>query len=104
MARLLLLLFLLPCATPGPTDNSSWSAGPRNATHGLPGADSPLLRSLYVLGAFCGLAVFYFLIRACRLKRQQQRRYGLLNNMEEHTEMDSLDSEDETGFKTRNLR
>lgn len=40
----------------------------------------------------------------CRLKKPQRRRYGLLTNKEEHEEMVSLDSEEETVFETRNLR
>lgn len=40
----------------------------------------------------------------CRLKKPQRRRYGLLTNKEEHEEMASLDSEEETVFETRNLR
>lgn len=41
----------------------------------------------------------------CRLKKPQRRRYGLLANTEDPTEMASLDSGDEeTVFETRNLR
>lgn len=40
----------------------------------------------------------------CRLKKTQRRRYGLLTNTDEHEEMASLDSEEETVFETRNLR
>lgn len=40
----------------------------------------------------------------CRLKKPQRRRYGLLTNTEEHEEMASQDSEEETVFETRNLR
>lgn len=39
-----------------------------------------------------------------RLKKPQRRRYGLLTNTEEHDEMASQDSEEETVFETRNLR
>lgn len=38
------------------------------------------------------------------LKKPQRRRYGLLTNTEEHEEMASQDSEEETVFETRNLR
>lgn len=41
---------------------------------------------------------------ASRLKKPQQRRYGLLANTEDPTEMASLDSDEETVFETRNLR
>lgn len=41
---------------------------------------------------------------SCRLKKPQRKRYGLLTNTEEHEEMASLDSEEETVFETRNLR
>lgn len=41
---------------------------------------------------------------ACRLKKPQRRRYGLLANTEDPTEMASLDSDEGTVFETRNLR
>lgn len=41
---------------------------------------------------------------ASRLKKPQWRRYGLLTNTEDPTEMASLDSDEETVFGTRNLR
>lgn len=39
-----------------------------------------------------------------RLKKPQRRRYGLLTNTEEHDEIASQNSEEETVFETRNLR
>ncbi|XP_057565427.1 protein FAM174C [Hippopotamus amphibius kiboko] len=94
-------LSLLPAAT-----NGSQPGAPHNSTHarppGAPG--SPLLRSLYVVLGFTVLAVLYFLIRTFRLKKSQRRRYGLLANTEDPTEMASLDSDEETVFETRNLR
>lgn len=63
-----------------------------------------LLRLFYVITGLSGLISLYFLIRAFRLKKPQRRRYGLLTNKEEHEEMVSLDSEEETVFETRNLR
>lgn len=39
-----------------------------------------------------------------RLKKPQRRRYGLLANTEDPTEMASLDSDEETVFESRNLR
>lgn len=41
---------------------------------------------------------------ACRLKKPQRRRYGLLANTDDPTEMASLDSDEEIVFETRNLR
>lgn len=41
---------------------------------------------------------------AFRLKKPQRRRYGLLANTEDPTEMTSMDSDEETVFETRNLR
>lgn len=38
------------------------------------------------------------------LKKPQRRRYGLLANTEDPTEMASLDSDEETVFESRNLR
>ncbi|KAM9732117.1 protein FAM174C isoform 1-T1 [Dama dama] len=86
--------------------NGSQPAAPHNNTHprppGSPG--SPLLRSLYVVTGLIVLAALYFLIRAFRLKKPQRRRYGLLANTEDPTEMTSMDSDEETVFETRNLR
>lgn len=99
-----------PAPSPSPqpaTTNGSQPDEPHNRTHaGVPGAQgSALLRSFYVLTGLCGLAALYFLIRAFRLKKPQRRRYGLLANTEDPTEMASLDSGDEeTVFETRNLR
>lgn len=41
---------------------------------------------------------------ASRLKKPQRRRYGLLANTDDPTEMASLNSDEETIFETRNLR
>ncbi|CAO2641475.1 Protein FAM174C [Lemmus lemmus] len=102
---LLLLLLLLPCSIPGSAENSSWPAVPRNYTHGGPSGTGPtLLRLFYVITGLSALISLYFLIRAFRLKKPQRRRYGLLTNKEEHEDMASLDSEEETVFETRNLR
>lgn len=65
--RVMLLLLLLPCATPGSAENSSLPAGPRNYTSGgLPDTGSALLRLFYVVTGLCGLISLYFLIRAFR--------------------------------------
>ncbi|KAB1259571.1 putative membrane protein C19orf24 [Camelus dromedarius] len=87
---------------------TNWShpGAPHNSTHprppGSPG--SPLLRSLFVVTGLIGLALLYFLIRAFRLRKPQRRRYGLLANTEDPTDVASLDSDEETVFETRNLR
>ncbi|XP_010600156.1 protein FAM174C [Loxodonta africana] len=94
-------------ATPPPSPavtNASQPGSPHNGTHPLSSPGSPLLRSFYVLTGLSGLAALYFLIRAFRLKKPQRRRYGLLANAEDSTEMASLDSDEETVFETRNLR
>ncbi|GAB1295332.1 Protein FAM174C [Apodemus speciosus] len=105
MARRVLLLLLLRYATPGSAENSSFPALPRNHTSGgLPDTGSAVLRLFYVITGLCGLISVYFLIRAFRLKKPQRRRYGLLTNTEEHEEIASQDSEEETVFETRNLR
>ncbi|XP_035141156.2 protein FAM174C isoform X1 [Callithrix jacchus] len=118
---LLLLLAALPCGAeealpprpaqatlspPPAVTNGSQPGGPYNSTHARPPgtSGSPLLRSLYVVMGFCGLAVLYFLIREFRLKKPQRRRYGLLANTEDPTETASLDSDEETVFESRNLR
>lgn len=41
---------------------------------------------------------------ACRLKKPQRRRYGLLADTDDPTEMVSLDSDEEIVFETRTLR
>lgn len=65
--RMLLLLLLLRCATPGSAENSSWPAVAHNHTSGgLPDTGSPLLRLFYVITGLCGLISLYFLIRAFR--------------------------------------
>ncbi|XP_036898242.1 protein FAM174C isoform X2 [Sturnira hondurensis] len=86
--------------------NGSQLAAPHNSTHPqLPGSlGSQLLRSLYVLIGFTGLATLYFLIRAFRLRKPQRRSYGLLANNEDPTEMAFLGSDEETVFDTRNWR
>uniref|UniRef100_A0A2K5PF69 Family with sequence similarity 174 member C n=3 Tax=Cebinae TaxID=38070 RepID=A0A2K5PF69_CEBIM len=91
---------------PPAVTNGSQPGGPHNSTHARPPgtSGSALLRSLYVIMGFCGLAVLYFLIREFRLKKPQRRRYGLLANTEDPTETASLDSDEETVFESRNLR
>uniref|UniRef100_A0A2K5I1P4 Uncharacterized protein n=1 Tax=Colobus angolensis palliatus TaxID=336983 RepID=A0A2K5I1P4_COLAP len=86
--------------------NGSQPGAPHNSTHAGPPVSpgSAVKRSFYVILGFCGLAVLYFLIRAFRLKKPQRRRYGLLANTEDPTEMASLDSDEETVFESRNLR
>ncbi|XP_054254815.1 protein FAM174C [Indicator indicator] len=86
----------------------------------LPGAGLPVLkRAVYVLSALSLLAALYFLLRAfrprsegprherkthSRLKKPPRKKYGLLSSYDEHMEMASLDSDEETVFETRNLR
>uniref|UniRef100_A0A8C7EKP3 Uncharacterized protein n=1 Tax=Neovison vison TaxID=452646 RepID=A0A8C7EKP3_NEOVI len=41
---------------------------------------------------------------ACRLKKPQRRRYGLLASSDDPAETASLDSDEEVVFETRNLR
>lgn len=64
---MLLLLLFLPCIIPGSTENSSWTAEPRNRTHPGPSGTGPtLLRLFYVITGLSGLISLYFLIRAFR--------------------------------------
>ncbi|KAM5238064.1 protein FAM174C [Ctenodactylus gundi] len=90
---------------PAPTNVSQPDAR-HNGTHAWPlgSPDAVLQRAFYVLSGFVGLALLYFLIRAFRLKKSQRRKYGLLANTEDTTEMASMDSDEETVFETRNLR
>lgn len=102
-------LTLATLPPPPVVTNGSQPAAPHNNTHPRPPGSpdspgSPLLRSLYVVTGLIILAALYFLIRAFRLKKPQRRRYGLLANTEDPTEMTSMDSDEETVFETRNLR
>ncbi|XP_026905299.2 protein FAM174C isoform X2 [Acinonyx jubatus] len=91
---------------PPAVTNGSQPGPPHNSTHSRPldSPGSPLLRSFYVLTGLSGLAALYFLIRAFRLKKPQRKRYGLLANTEDPTEMASLDSDEEIVFETRHPR
>ncbi|XP_006876806.1 PREDICTED: uncharacterized membrane protein C19orf24 homolog [Chrysochloris asiatica] len=114
---MLLPALLLPCgareAAPTPLSVAQTTLPPPAVTNGSrPGArhnsthppGSALLRSFYVLTGLCGLTALYFLIRALRVKKPQRRRYSLLANTEDSTEMAALESEEETVYETRNLR
>ncbi|XP_072457488.1 protein FAM174C isoform X2 [Notamacropus eugenii] len=95
--------------SPSVTNGSSLvvSAGPHNETRVVLPSSGPgqmLKRSFYVLTGFCGLVALYFLIRAFRLKKPQRKKYGLLSNTDDHMEMASVESDEETVFETRNLR
>nr|KAF6347898.1 hypothetical protein mMyoMyo1_001736 [Myotis myotis] len=91
---------------PQAVTNGSQPGAHHNSTHHRPMDSSGpvLLRSFYVLSGFLSLALLYFLIRACRLKKPQRRSYGLLANTEDPADVASLDSDEETVFETRNLR
>ncbi|XP_019346354.2 protein FAM174C [Alligator mississippiensis] len=113
---LLLLLFLLAaCAaatgTATPPANGTGIGAPGNGTGGGGGWRGPgglnvsvVHRAFYVLSGVCALAALYFLVRALRLRKPQRKKYGLLSNYDEHVEMTSLDSDEDTVFETRNLR
>ncbi|XP_074160968.1 protein FAM174C isoform X1 [Sminthopsis crassicaudata] len=95
--------------SPSVTNGSSMvvSAAPHNETRVvLPssGGGQILKRSIYVLTGFCALAALYFLIRAFRIKKPQRKKYGLLSNTDDHMDMASMESDEETVFETRNLR
>ncbi|XP_061744059.1 protein FAM174C [Nerophis ophidion] len=62
-------------------------------------------RALYVLIAFTGVGVLYFIIRAVRLKKPTHRKkYGLLAHSDSF-EMEAVESdEDNTLYDARNLR
>ncbi|EHB02468.1 hypothetical protein GW7_17064, partial [Heterocephalus glaber] len=94
-----------PSLRPAPA-NGSQSGAPQNSTHGWPAGapNTPLVRSFYVLTGLAGLTLIYFLIRAFRLKKPQRRKYGLLANTEDPSDMASLDSDEETVFESRNLK
>ncbi|XP_040846145.1 protein FAM174C [Ochotona curzoniae] len=106
MGPLLLLLLLRAPLGAADAANGSRPVVPHNATRAWPPAatGSPLQRTFYVVVALGGLTALYFLIRALRLKKLQHRRYGLLANTEDASEMASLDSDDEPGLEARHPR
>ncbi|XP_051696264.1 protein FAM174C [Oryctolagus cuniculus] len=92
---------------PPAVTNGSQPDAPHNSTRAWPAGapGSALQRSFYVVMGLGGLAALYFLIRAIRLKKpQQRRRYGLLADTEDSPEVASLDSDEETVLDTRSPR
>ncbi|XP_075707171.1 protein FAM174C [Rhinoderma darwinii] len=62
-------------------------------------------RAMYVVIGISVLAVFYFVIRTCSLKKKPQRKkYGLLSDYDETMEMGSMDSDEEKIFESRSIR
>ncbi|XP_056373139.1 protein FAM174C isoform X1 [Hyla sarda] len=62
-------------------------------------------RAFYVLIGISVLAVLYFVIRTCSLKKKPQRKkYGLLSDYDETMELGSIDSDEEKIFESRSLR
>ncbi|KAM3938931.1 protein FAM174C [Leptodactylus fuscus] len=62
-------------------------------------------RAFYVLIGISVLAVLYFVIRTCSLKKKPQRKkYGLLSDYDETMELGSMDSDEEKIFESRSLR
>ncbi|KAJ8277473.1 hypothetical protein GJAV_G00075530 [Gymnothorax javanicus] len=69
---------------------------------------SMIQRALYVLIGITIIGVFYFLLRAVRLKKKthQKKKYGLLSNQEDNMEMAPFESdeEDTTVYEAKALR
>ncbi|XP_029562389.1 protein FAM174C [Salmo trutta] len=69
---------------------------------------SMIQRALYVLIGVTTIGVFYFLVRAVRLKKRttSKKKYGLLSNYDDSVEMAVLESdeEDDTVYEARSLR
>ncbi|KAJ8374775.1 hypothetical protein SKAU_G00053550 [Synaphobranchus kaupii] len=68
---------------------------------------SMIQRALYVLIGITIIGVFYFLVRAVRLKKTTQRKkYGLLSNQEDNMEMAPFESDEEdmTVYEAKALR
>ncbi|XP_071967892.1 protein FAM174C [Engystomops pustulosus] len=62
-------------------------------------------RAFYVLIGISVLAVLYFVIRTCSLKKKPQRKkYGLLSDYDETMELGSMDSDEDKIFESRSLR
>ncbi|KAJ7993249.1 hypothetical protein DPEC_G00270490 [Dallia pectoralis] len=69
---------------------------------------STIRRALYVLIGVTTIGMFYFLVRAVRLKKTttSRKKYGLLSNYDDSVEMAALESdeEDDTVYEARSLR
>ncbi|KAJ8278716.1 hypothetical protein COCON_G00057820 [Conger conger] len=69
---------------------------------------STIQRALYVLIGITIIGVFYFLIRAVRLKKTSsyRKKYGLLSNQDTNMEMGNLESDEEdmTVYEAKALR
>ncbi|XP_040179639.1 protein FAM174C [Rana temporaria] len=64
-----------------------------------------LQRAFYVLIGISVLAVLYFVIRTCSMKKKPQRKkYGLLSDYDENMELGSMESDEEKIFESRNIR
>ncbi|KAG9461418.1 protein FAM174C [Eleutherodactylus coqui] len=62
-------------------------------------------RAFYVVIGVCVLAVLYFVVRACSIKKKPQRKkYGLLSDYDETMELGSMDSDEEKVFESRSIR
>ncbi|XP_022614855.1 uncharacterized membrane protein C19orf24 homolog [Seriola dumerili] len=97
-----------PALTNSSGVNSTHSGGKSNdvAFTGLNVDSSMIQRALYVLIGITMIGVFYFLIRAVRLKKPtHKKKYGLLSDYDDSVEMDAVDSdEDDTLYEARSLR
>ncbi|XP_063003015.1 protein FAM174C [Elgaria multicarinata webbii] len=88
-------------------------AGPSKASKALPPPPPPpsgfglpaLHRALYVLAGVAGIGLLYYLGgRALRTRKPPRKKYGLLSNSDDHMEMGSVESDEDTVFETRRLR
>ncbi|XP_077127048.1 protein FAM174C isoform X2 [Ranitomeya variabilis] len=62
-------------------------------------------RAFYVLIGISVLAVLYFVIRTCSLKKKpQKKKYGLLSDYDDTMELGSMDSDEEKIFESRSIR
>ncbi|XP_044311910.1 protein FAM174C [Varanus komodoensis] len=87
-----------PAAAGGPSPTTAFAAP---SGLGLPA----LHRALYVIAGVAGLGLVYYLGRhALRTRKPPRKKYGLLSNSDDHMEMGSLESDEDTVFETRNLR
>lgn len=112
-----LLMFLMPVArsADGP-DNTTLatitsSTVATNSSHTKPTQLSfwsnveMMQRAFYVLIGISVLAVLYFVVRTCSLKKKPQRKkYGLLSDYDETMELGSMDSDEEKIFESRSIR
>ncbi|XP_061457253.1 protein FAM174C [Rhineura floridana] len=92
-------------STINPARTTTTTSG-HSSSSGLLGIRMPAVhRALYVIAGVAGIGLLYYVGgRALRTRKPLRKKYGLLSSSEDHMEMASLESDEDTLFETRNLR